>query len=139
MNPTKPTTIRAVGYVRRSDDQSNRATEDRSVARQQKDIEALVARKGWALVRHYEEPDGTKGDEFARRPGLHALLADATTKAFGVVVVFEVERLARRTSKLLSIVEDLQDAGIEVWAIAPSEKKVTCRAQELHPPSFPSA
>jgi site-specific DNA recombinase len=123
MKLSRPTTIIPVGYSRRSDEQKDRHQEDRSVTRQQKDIEALARDLGYgAIAKHYEEPDGTKGDEFVKRPGLHALLADAAQKTFNVLIVYEAERLARRTSKLLAIVEELQDYGVEVWSCAPKRK-----------------
>lgn len=71
----------------------------------------MAARRGYEIVREYTDVGtGSK----ARRVGLDALLADAHRRKFDVVLVVAFDRLARSVKHFLSVVDELNDLGIEL-------------------------
>lgn len=72
---------------------------------------AMAVVKGWEVSRIYEDAglSGTKGAE--DRPGLAALLSDVEKGAVNSVIVLSLDRLGRKTSLVLSLVDQLAAAG----------------------------
>jgi predicted DNA-binding transcriptional regulator AlpA len=79
------------GYVRYSSDMQDVAT----IATQKRRIQELADRKGWRIVRWYEEPEeSAKYEDIERRPIFAQLLRDAGA-AFTVVLCYHNNRWAR--------------------------------------------
>jgi DNA invertase Pin-like site-specific DNA recombinase len=60
--------------------------------------------------------DDFSGAEIKRRPNLQALLEAAKQGAFDVLVVRDLDRLARDAARQTALLVQLQDAGVEVWS-----------------------
>ncbi len=82
-------------YARKSTDDSDRATQDKSVERQVTHARDYIARKGWTVAdEHVYVDDGISGAEFKHRPGLLKLLDHL--KEFDAIVMSEQSRLGPR-------------------------------------------
>src|SRR5262249_54550642 len=101
-------------YCRMSTDQ-----QADSIDRQRSQVLPHCERKCYHVVGEYLD-EGIAGDEFARRPGLQRLLADATAGKFDVVAVDEVSRLSRQkyTEFIATVAHPLDKAGVTVDSVA---------------------
>lgn len=105
---------RAVIYVRTS---SEHQGEKSSPAEQESDCRQLAAEKGLIVVNVYRdiekyraktklvEPSGTRSD----RPGLLAMLSDASRDAFDVIIAWREDRLYRGMRSMLLVLETIQE------------------------------
>jgi len=94
--------LSAAVYVRISSDPTGRAL---GVARQEEDCQALAARRGWEVAKVYVDNDISAFDKRKVRPGWQRLLVDLRTGQRDALVVYDMDRLARRTRDL----DDLLD------------------------------
>jgi len=87
------------------------STADQHVETQLYQLRELAARRGYEVVHEYTDI-GVSGSR-ARRPGLDAMLADAHRRRFGIVLVAAFDRVARSVKHFLTVVDELNDLGIE--------------------------
>jgi len=107
----------AVGYIRMSTDQ-----QQDSPARQRQDIQALADRRGYCVVRWYDD-HGQTGTESSKRREFQKLLADAKAGTFAAVLVSEQSRMSREDIfDVMMHWKLLRDAGVAI---------VTCQRGEL--------
>ena len=87
------------------------STADQHVEAQLYDLRQMAAQRGYEVICEYTDVgiSGTK----ARRPGLDAMLKDARKRKFNVVLVAAFDRIARSTKHFLTVVDELDDLGIE--------------------------
>jgi DNA invertase Pin-like site-specific DNA recombinase len=99
---------RAALYVRVS-------TDHQSVENQVRELKEVAERRGWLLVETYQDAgiSGAKGRE--QRPGLGALLKDASRRKFDVVMVWAIDRLGRSLIDLLGTIQHLEAVGIDLY------------------------
>ena len=82
---------------------------------QRLELQKFCDRQGWKVGKIYED-SGFSGKN-TERPELQKLLTDARAgKAGDVVVVYKIDRIARSTSDLLNILNDLRSAGVDFAA-----------------------
>lgn len=100
---TKPK--RAALYLRVS-------TDGQTVANQQIALEAVCEQRGWQAVQAYSDNgvSGAKGR--TQRPGLDALLKDASRGRFDVVLVWALDRLGRSLLDLLDTLGELEASNV---------------------------
>lgn len=105
---SKKYTRRAALYLRVS-------TDDQTVANQQRELEAVAERAGWQITAVYKDEgiSGSKGRD--RRPGLDAMLKDATRRQFDVVLAWSVDRLGRSLQDLVAMLSDLHGSNIDLY------------------------
>jgi DNA invertase Pin-like site-specific DNA recombinase len=87
------------------------STPDQHVETQLYQLRELAARRGFKVVHEYTDI-GVSGSK-ARRGGLDAMLADAHRRKFSIVLVAAFDRVARSVKHFLSVVDELNDLGIE--------------------------
>ena len=104
--------IRAVGYSRYSTDLQN----ELSIEDQQALISRYALANGMTIQQFYSDA-AQSGASIFRRDGLLQLLADAREGLFDVVIVEELDRLARDMEDLAGIHKRLTFAGIEIRAV----------------------
>lgn len=75
------------------------------------ELRHVVAQRGWELVDTYVD-HGISGAR-ARRPQLDRLLDDARRGKLELVLCWAFDRIARSTTHLLEVVDELQRAGVE--------------------------
>ena len=87
------------------------STPDQHIENQLFALRELAARRGFEVVHEYTDI-GVSGSK-ARRGGLDALLADAHRRKFSIVLVAAFDRVARSVKHFLTVVDELNDLGIE--------------------------
>jgi len=87
------------------------STADQHVESQLYDLRELAARRGFSVVKEYEDR-GISGSK-VRRPALDALMADAHRKRFDVVLVAAFDRVARNVRHFLEVLDELNHLGID--------------------------
>lgn len=87
------------------------STVEQHVETQLLDLRQLAERRGYTVVGEYTDV-GVSGTK-ARRPGLDAMLADAHRHKFSIVLVAAFDRMARSVKHFLTVVDELNDLGIE--------------------------
>ena len=87
------------------------STLNQHVESQRLELESYCQRQGWVITQTYEDAgiSGTKYD----RPALQQMLRDSAKGKFEVLIVFKVCRLARSTSDLLQILQQLKTNGVD--------------------------
>ena len=86
------------------------STPDQCIENQLYQLRELAARRGYEIVHEYTDiGSGSK----SRRAGLDALLADAHRRQFSIVLVAAFDRVARSVKHFLTVVDELNDLGIE--------------------------
>ncbi len=112
-------TRRAVIYIRTS---SETQGENSSPVEQETDCLHLAQEKGLNVVRVYRdvekyrvgnklvEPSGSRSD----RPGLQAMLKDASKDEFDIILAWREDRLYRGLRSMLTVLETVQDYKIEI-------------------------
>lgn len=113
------TVKRAAIYIRVS---SEKQAEKVSPEAQDQDCRTLAERQGYQVVALYRdtekyrvgkrlvEPTGTRAD----RPGLRAMLADARTGNFDVILAWREDRLYRSYRPMLDVLDCLEETGVTV-------------------------
>lgn len=100
---------RAAIYLRVSTD--GQTTENQRLA-----LEAVAERRGWAVVRTYEDAgiSGAKGRD--QRPGFDAAMKDAARRRFDVLMAWSVDRLGRSAAGVAVALDELHAAGVAIYA-----------------------
>jgi DNA invertase Pin-like site-specific DNA recombinase len=111
---TSPNARRVVGYVRISRDRDDETSTDS----QRKAIEAYCVTRGWTLVTIVVEA-GRSAFKSSRtsRPGFREAMQLITTGAADAFVIWKVDRAARNTLDLLTLVRELENHGAEFASV----------------------
>src|ERR1043165_3802561 len=114
-------TLRAAIYARvSSEEQREGQTIDSQVA----ELERFAREKNWQIAEVYKD-DGWSGSLLAR-PELDRLRDDASRRRFDLVLLNDVDRLARDVAHLGIVKRDLESRGVEVvFRKLPAEKSPT--------------
>ena len=101
-------TKRAALYLRVS-------TDGQSVENQRLALQVVAAQRGWSVVAGYDDNgiSGAQGRD--RRPGLDALLKDATRGRFDVAMVWAMDRLGRSLADLIDTLRVLEAAKVDLY------------------------
>jgi DNA invertase Pin-like site-specific DNA recombinase len=88
------------------------STDGQTVENQRLALEAVCEQRGWQVVQVYSDNgvSGAKGRN--QRPGLDALLKDASRGRFDVVMAWALDRLGRSLLDLLDTLGELETAGV---------------------------
>jgi DNA invertase Pin-like site-specific DNA recombinase len=91
------------------------STDGQTTANQRRELEAVAARSGWAIVGCYEDAgiSGAKGRE--KRPGFDRLLKDATARKIDMIAAWSVDRLGRSLQNLVGFLNELQALGCDLY------------------------
>jgi site-specific DNA recombinase len=101
--------INAVIYARVSTEEQ--ATEGYSIKAQKDLLSSYAEKHNLTIVSEYID-EGKSGKSIDGRPQMMRLLEDAKQKKFEAVVVYKLDRLARKTRDSLEIVETLGSHGV---------------------------
>lgn len=102
------TTKRAALYMRVS-------TAKQDPTNQRQALERTAAQRGWKIVKVYEDVGISGAKARDKRPGLNAMLMDATRGEFDVVMSWSVDRVGRSLQDLVGILQELQGAGVGLF------------------------
>lgn len=108
--------IRAALYARYSSDQQNAA----SIADQHSLGRERAEREGWQVIGTYEDA-AISGASMILRPGIQALLADARSGKFDVVVAEALDRVSRDQADVATLYKHLQFARVPLITLSEGE------------------
>jgi len=99
---------RAALYVRVS-------TDSQTVENQIRELSQVAERRGWQVVEVYRDAgiSGAKGRD--QRPGLDAMLKEASRRKFDIVMAWAIDRLGRSLIDLLRTIQDLEAVGVDLY------------------------
>src|SRR5262249_6536385 len=99
---------RAAIYVRVS-------TDRQTVENQLRELRQIAERRGWEVVKKYDDAgiSGSKGGN--DRPGLDEMLKDAQRRRFDVVMAWAIDRLGRSLIDLLGTIQQLESCGVDLY------------------------
>src|SRR6516162_7130447 len=91
------------------------STDHQTVENQIRELSQVAKRRGWEVVEIYRDAgiSGTKGRE--GRPGLDAMLNDASRRKFDVVMAWAIDRLGRSLVDLLGTIQGLESCGVDLY------------------------
>jgi site-specific DNA recombinase len=103
-------------YARKSNADERSAADGKSIERQLELARKFCSDHGWTVAREFTD-DGISGAEFHNRPGLTALVAVAgrRQRPFDRLVVMALSRLGRDQNRVLTVLNDLHEAGVAIW------------------------
>ncbi len=78
-------------------------------------LEAVASQRGWTVTNAYEDNgiSGAKGRD--KRPGLDALLKDASRARFDMMMAWALDRLGRSLRNLMDTLQDLESANVDLF------------------------
>jgi DNA invertase Pin-like site-specific DNA recombinase len=99
---------RAALYVRVS-------TDAQTLENQIRELTEIAERRGWQVVEIYRDAgiSGAKGRD--QRPGLDAMLKDASRRKFDVLMAWAIDRIGRSLIDLLRTIQDLEAVGVDLY------------------------
>lgn len=105
----------AVGKDKRAALYLRVSTDRQDTANQREALEEVATHRGWTVVAVYEDAgiNGAKGRD--KRPGLDAILKDASRAKFDVVMAWSVDHMGRSLQDLLATVQELRAARVDLF------------------------
>ncbi len=79
------------------------------------ELRQIAERRGWQVVEVYKDADisGSKGRD--QRPGLDAMLKDASRRKFDIVMAWAIDRLGRSLIDLLGTIQHLEACHVDLY------------------------
>lgn len=100
-----------------------RQEENQTIEAQILEVKDFADKKGYTIVEKYEyRDDGWSGDTLVR-PGLDQLRLDAKQKMWDTVLIYDPDRLARRSAWQEVVMEELKEIGIDVLFVTVPKAK----------------
>jgi DNA invertase Pin-like site-specific DNA recombinase len=91
------------------------STDEQTTVNQERELREAAEAKGLQIAHVYRD-DGISGAKRRdQRPGLDAALKDATRGKYGVLMAWSVDRLGRSLTDLLSTLQELHSAGVDLY------------------------
>jgi DNA invertase Pin-like site-specific DNA recombinase len=92
------------------------STDEQTTDNQRLALEAVAARRGWQVVKVYEDAgiSGAKGRD--KRPAFDAMMKDAARGRFDLAMVWAVDRLGRSTATVAPALAELAELGVGFYA-----------------------
>lgn len=102
-------------YARRAALYLRVSTDKQTTDNQLRELEAVAERAGWEITAVYKDEgiSGAKGRD--RRPGLDAMLKDATRRKFDVIAAWSVDRLGRSLQDLVAMLSGIHAANVDLY------------------------
>jgi DNA invertase Pin-like site-specific DNA recombinase len=91
------------------------STDKQTVTNQELELRQVAERRGWEVVQVYSDAgiSGAKGRK--DRPGLDAMMNDASRRKFDVVLVWAIDRLGRSLIDLLGVIQHFEAVGADLY------------------------
>ncbi|CAE6724276.1 DNA-invertase hin [Paraburkholderia nemoris] len=101
--------MRVAIYVRVS-------TKKQTVESQMLDLLAIAKRAGWEIIDVFKDEGYSGAKSQNERPALKAAMQAATRREFDLLAIWSIDRLARSTADLVSVMMDLQANNVDLYA-----------------------
>ena len=98
-------TLRAALYLRVSTDQQTTETQRMVLAK-------LAGRRGFEIVKEYEDAGISGASGRDKRPAFDAMLKDAVRRRFDVLLIWSIDRLGRSVLRVAQAMAELDAAGV---------------------------
>lgn len=108
--------MRVALYARYSSDNQR----DASIEDQFRICKERAARENWTIVASYKDA-GISGASMILRPGIQALLEDAQSRAFDMVLAEALDRISRDQADVATLFKQLRFAGVPIVTLAEGE------------------
>ncbi|NQT31418.1 MAG: recombinase family protein [Deltaproteobacteria bacterium] len=105
--------VRVAIYARVSTQEQ--AVEGTSLDYQADQLSAYCQAQGWTITGKYVDPGYSGKDD--ERPALKQILTDAKSRLFDKIVIYKLDRLARKLRLLLDIEEKLKEHGVSLHSV----------------------
>jgi DNA invertase Pin-like site-specific DNA recombinase len=92
------------------------STDGQTTENQRRVLEEVSARRGWTVTAVYEDAGISGAKAGSKRPGFDAMLKDAKRRRFDVLAFWSVDRLGRSTATVAAALEELDTAGVTIYA-----------------------
>lgn len=91
------------------------STDRQTTENQERELRQIAERAGWEVVEVYCDHgiSGAKGRD--KRPAFDRMLKDATRRRFDMVMAWSVDRLGRSLQHLVSFLEELRGANVDLF------------------------
>ena len=91
------------------------STDGQSVENQRRELIATAERCGWTIVAEFSDAgiSGAKGRD--KRPAFDRMLKAVTRREIDMIAAWSVDRLGRSLPDLISFLEELQSAGVDLF------------------------
>lgn len=93
------------------------STGDQTVENQRRELTAAATARGWEVVVEFSDNGVSGAKARHQRPGLDAMLKDATRRKFDVVMCWAVDRLGRSLSDLIATMQELHGAKVDLFLL----------------------
>src|SRR6516225_6850176 len=120
--------IMGKGKARRAAIYLRVSTDTQTTDNQRRELEAIAERRGWPVVKVYEDRAISGAKSRNGRPALDQMMKDASRREFDVVMSWAVDRLGRSLVDLLSIIQDLEATGVDLYLEQQNVDTTTIRA-----------
>ncbi|NRF93418.1 recombinase family protein [Paenibacillus frigoriresistens] len=108
------TKSKAVIYVRVSTEEQ--ATEGFSIQAQLDALRSYAQIQDMEIINEYLD-EGVSAKNISGRPQLKRLIKDARNSQFDIVLIYKIDRIARKASDSLKIRDDLEEAGVRLISL----------------------
>ncbi|MEI5908367.1 recombinase family protein [Bacillus spongiae] len=105
---------KAVFYARVSTE--DQAREGFSIQAQIEGIEDYAKRNNMEIVKRYID-EGASGKNISGRPEMKRLLKDMQSNEFGTIIVYKIDRIARKSKDALEIAERCKEANVSLISL----------------------
>jgi len=91
------------------------STDQQTVDNQLDELRAWAERGGHQVIKEYTDNGISGAKARGKRPALDQMLKDAVRRRFELVAVWSVDRLGRSLQGLLETLQELHDAGVDLY------------------------
>ena len=105
------------------------STSGQTVENQERELLSHCQRQGWHVFKVYRDK-GFSG-AVADRPALKEMMADARLKAFDLLAVWKIDRIARSISHLIEVLSELKSLGVGFISLTEAINTETAQGRML--------
>jgi Resolvase, N terminal domain len=93
------------------------STDEQTTANQRRELEAVVERHGWQIVKVFGDTgiSGKHGRD--KRPGFDQLCRAVTRKEFDLIAAWSVDRLGRSLQDLVGFLAEIHGKGVDLFLL----------------------
>ena len=107
------------------------STDGQTVENQRRELEAVAERRGWRIVKTYEDAAMSGAKRRDQRPAFAAMMKDAARGRFDLVMVWAVDRLGRSTATVAPAMADLADLRVGFYALKEGMDATTAHGRAM--------
>src|SRR5271167_1597860 len=91
------------------------ATDHQNTENQERELQAIADRMGWAVVKVYQDQGVSGAKSRENRPAFEALCKDASRRQFDLIAAWSVDRLGRSLQDLVGFLTEVHALGINLF------------------------